>query len=263
MIIGFQTSGKDPTSFAGAIGGLMNSLCPIEEVGGGLRITTNCLYPSNGLVRVIVRGGMNAVAVADDGEAVGEALAAGIELRDADKLLRDFMKRRGVIIRQGVILAPTVPFNESPVAILQVANAAKDAANWLYDHGDIKRRHDFRELLTAYLSDRFRNHLAHGKVVGSSNKFHNFPNIISFANGRRLLVDPVAKDPSSVNARVVANLDVKSLKDDRIEQRIIYDDEEAWSAEDLNLLKVGATIIPYRQAASVIERLAFEMQDAA
>jgi hypothetical protein len=226
-------------------------------------VTTHCLYPSNGLVRVIIRGGVHSVVVSDDGEALGEAMAAGIILTDPDKLLRDFVKNRGLSIRGGVIISAPVSLEESPVAIIQVANAAKEAANWLYDRGGIKRRHDFRQLLAAFLAEKFRDRVAKGKIAGASNKLHNFANIISFANGRRLLIDPVENDPASINARIVANLDVKATSDPLIEQRIVYDDEEKWNAVDLNLLKVGATIVPFSQSRAVIERVAAQTRSAA
>jgi len=142
MIIGFQRSSTSLPSSLDAIGELMKRLCPVEEMEDGLRVTTHCLYPSNGLVRVIIRGGVHSVVVSDDGEALGEAMAAGIILTAPDKLLRDFVKNRGLSIRGGVIISAPVSLEESPVAIIQVANAAKEAANWLYDRSGIKRRHD-------------------------------------------------------------------------------------------------------------------------
>jgi hypothetical protein len=73
---------------------------------------------------------------------------------------------------------------------------------------------------------------------------------------RKLIIDPVSNDPSSINARVVANLDVKATGNPNIIQRIVYDDEDDWSAVDLNLLQVGATAVPFSRAGEVIERIA-------
>jgi hypothetical protein len=76
------------------------------------------------------------------------------------------------------------------------------------------------------------------------------------ANVRRLIVDPAVHDISSINARVVANLDVRAVNDPLLEQRIIYDDEEHWTPADLNLLQVGATVVPFSRSSEVIRRLA-------
>jgi hypothetical protein len=71
-----------------------------------------------------------------------------------------------------------------------------------------------------------------------------------------LIIDAVAHDASSINARVVANLDIKSVGDPLIDQRIVYDDQEEWTPADLNLLQVGAPAIPFSRSEEVIYRLA-------
>jgi hypothetical protein len=83
----------------------------------------------------------------------------------------------------------------------------------------------------------------------SSNKAHKFQNVVTLSGGRRLIVDPRSNDASSINARVVANLDVKATNNPTLEQRLIYDDEEAWTAADLNLLQGGAPSIPFSRSA--------------
>jgi hypothetical protein len=110
--------------------------------------------------------------------------------------------------------------------------------------------------LAEFLEGRFPKNVAHQvAIVGASNKVHKFANVITFDDGKRLIIDPVANDPSSVNARVVANLDVKATNDESIIQRIVYDDQEDWSPADLNLLSVGAPAIAFSRSATVIERL--------
>ncbi|MCC6780114.1 MAG: hypothetical protein IT537_26355 [Hyphomicrobiales bacterium] len=72
-----------------------------------------------------------------------------------------------------------------------------------------------------------------------------------------MLVDPVINESSSINARVVANLDVKLLGDKKTKQFIIFDDSLKWSASDLNLLRVAQTpIVPFSRADQEFERLA-------
>jgi hypothetical protein len=150
-----------------------------------------------------------------------------------------------------------MPLEAAPLAVLLVANASQEVARWLYEHTKIKRSRDFRTLLAEFLKSRFDDRVEHNAVIfGHSNKPHRFANVISFSNGRRLIVDPVTNEPSSINARVVANLDVKATENPAIEQRIVYDDDEHWAPADLNLLQVGASVIPYSRSSDVIERLA-------
>jgi hypothetical protein len=93
-------------------------------------------------------------------------------------------------------------------------------------------------------------------IVGHSNKPHKFPNVLKLLGGKRLIVDPVANEASSINARVVANLDVKATEDPTLMQRIVYDDEDDWTPSDLNLLQVGAPVVAFSNVSEVIERLA-------
>jgi hypothetical protein len=71
-----------------------------------------------------------------------------------------------------------------------------------------------------------------------------------------LIIDTVTKDASSINARVVANLDVRAANDEGITQRIVYDEDEGWAPSDLNLLQVGATPVAFSRSLEVIERVA-------
>lgn len=253
---------SEGASLRSCINASLNAICPVEDLEGGVRVTTHCIYPSNSLVRVIVNGGMESIVVSDDGEALGEALAAGIEIENADKLLRGFVQQRGLIISDGVIRSPVTSMDAAPVAILHVANVAKEAALWLYERGGLTRRSDFRELLSGFLMMEFKEQVAETRIPGASQKPHLFANVISFPNGRRFIVDAVSNDASSINARLVANMDVKATNDPSIDQRIVYDDAQPWSVADLNLLKLGATIVPFSQAQAVIQRIAKELRIA-
>ena len=229
----------------------------------GVRVTTHCMYPSNGLIRVYVRTGTETAVVSDEGEAVGEILAAGIDVADVNRLARHIVADQGLQICNGIILTPRIPIGTIPMAIPVVANAAKEVARWFYDHKKIKRARDFRMMLANYLESIFDDRLAKDeKIVGASNKPHKFANVINFPNGRKLVVDAAAMDPSSINSRVVANLDLRSNANPLIEQRIIYDDAEGWSSADLNLLNVGAPVVPFSKAADVIGRLARQAEVA-
>lgn len=236
--------------------GLME-ISTVARIDDGWRVTTQVMYPSNGLVQVVVRGGAQTIVASDEGGGVGEARSAGIPVYESDSALGRIVRDQGLSLKDGIIYTPPVPIEAAPLAILHVANASQEVARWLYDHTKIRRTRDFKAMLAAFLRTRFDKSVAHDAVIiGHSNKQHKFANVISFPSGRRLIVDPVVHEASSINARVVANLDVKAIQDPMIEQRIVYDDEEEWSPADLNLLQVGAHVIPFSRSSEVIERLA-------
>jgi hypothetical protein len=235
------------------------NITPIED---GVRVTTHCMYPSNGLVQVTIRGGIEKIMASDEGGAIGEALAAGIPMRDLDKTLNHLIKDQGLRLKKGTIFTPPMPIEAAPLAILLVANASQEVARWLYEHMKIKRTRDFKVLLSEFLQNKFDAHVAHNAViVGHSNKPHRFANVISLGEAR-IIIDPVTNEASSINARVVANLDVRATENPNIVQRIIYDDEEDWAPADLNLLQVGAPVIAFSRASEAIERITGRIQSS-
>lgn len=230
------------------------SFCTSQD--DGVRVTTHCMYPSNGLVQVYVRGGANYVVVSDDGGALSEVMSAGIPNIPLEGYLKRFLADQGLSIQEGAIVSPRVPVEAAPMAVMLVANAAKDMAQWLYDKAKLKRIRDFRKLLAGFLEKTFKEHLEHKAIIPGEFKAHEFANVITLRTGHRLIIDPVWNDASSINSRVVANLDVKAAKNPHIHQRIVYDDEDEWTVPDLNLLGLGATTVPFSRSYEVIERLA-------
>jgi hypothetical protein len=79
------------------------SLPPLEMTDDGVRVTTHCMYPSNGLVRVYLKLGRETAVVSDEGEAVGEVLATGVDVDDATKLTRHVVADQGLSMRGGII----------------------------------------------------------------------------------------------------------------------------------------------------------------
>jgi len=235
----------------------LDKAAAITAADDGVLVTTHCMYPSNGLVQVTMRGGGNTVVASDEGGALGEALSAGVPVRDFDRGLTSLVKDQGLKIKDGIIYSPPMPIEAAPLAVLLVANASQEVARWLYDHTKIKRTRDFRAMLSAFLESKFESRVDHNAIlVGHTTKAHKFANVIALSNERRLIIDPVINDPSSINSRVLANLDIRTLGNPLFIQRIVYDDEDDWSAADLNLLSVGATPVPFSQSSEVIERLA-------
>jgi hypothetical protein len=235
----------------------MESLAFVDETDDGVRITTNCMYPSNGLVSVVLRGGRETFVVSDEGAGVGEAASGGVQLDNPDKQLRHLVSPQGLAMKGGIIFSDPVTLDRLPVAILAVANASQEVAHWLYQHMKIKRAYDFKKLLSSFLQNTFEQKLHHQEVfIGASNTPRRFENVVFLENNRRLIVDPVINDPSSINARVMANLDIREAHYPNIEQRIIYDDAEEWSPADINVLNFGATVVGFSKARDVIMRVA-------
>jgi hypothetical protein len=251
-VVGMSVASEDLVSL---VSRGLSEIASIKPVDDGLIATTHCMYPSNGLVQVRLRGGNNTIIASDEGGALGEATSAGIPVHD--RALAQLVKDQGLFIRENLIFSPKMPIEAAPLAILLVANASQEVARWLFDHTKIKRTRNFKDLLTEFLLKRFDNRVSHAAIAGHSLKLHKVSNVIELEQHKRLIIDPVANEPSSINARVVANLDVKAVNDPLIIQRLVYDDEDDWAAADLNLLQVvGAPVVPFSRLSEVIERIA-------
>ncbi|MHA1566011.1 MAG: hypothetical protein ACTSX7_11925 [Alphaproteobacteria bacterium] len=237
---------------------LLGSMVVASRTEDGVRVSTHVLYPSNGAVSVVVRGGKNEFMVSDDGGAVAELVSSGIVTIMSDPMIKRQIKQQGLRVYDGSIISPMVPLNAVPAAILLVANASRHIADWGLSHLHFRTPlRNFREDLAELLSRSFHDsHRTDTPIVGKSNKAHKFGHVIYLHQDRQLLIDPVVNDASSINARVVANLDVRMAENPLIQQLIVYDDHVNWKSSDLKLLQVGAPTVGFSHAEQTIKGIA-------
>jgi hypothetical protein len=229
----------------------------VAKVGSDhLRLSTHCLYPSNATVSVVIKGGLDEFIVSDDGGAIDEIASSGVRDRITDRQIRGMVKRQGLKVENGAIYSPVVSLSALPAAILLVANASKELADWGTSHLRVVVTRDFKLAVSDLLQRHFHDALKTQKIVGHSNKPHTFSNVIFLSGDRRLLVDPVINDPSSINARLASNIDVKMANDPKIDQIIVFDDQQEWSSSDLRLLQVAAPTVPFSLAEREVMRRA-------
>ena len=215
------------------------------ERNGAVAVTTSCLYPSNAMVTVYVRGGPNGAVVSDDGRAIDELTALNRDITNVDKFLSRFCNRSGLKAENGKITSARVSAQQLPASIVLVANASAAAVVWGVDKLKLRRRRNLREELERLLKLSFPSEIIEKKrhIEGKSTRHYRFDTVIRL-NERLLLIDPVMPDANSINSHAIAHLDVRQREDDTIIQRLIFDDEEDWSAADLNLLQMTATLVP-------------------
>lgn len=235
----------------------MDEIYRCFSIENGVRVNTHCLYPSNGIVQVLVMGSGSSYFVTDAGGAIKEAEAAGASIDHPDRLFSKTLKKQGLTIRNGAISSPEIPLDSVAAAIGIVANTSKEMADSIFDTWRLHRARNFKDMVRKLLKDKFvESEVKEEKISGSSNKAHSFDNAIHFLDGTILLVDAVVKDANSINSRFVANMDVRSKNYENIKQRIIYDDAEEWPSADLNLLGVsGVPVVAYSRSDSVLDLL--------
>jgi hypothetical protein len=149
-----------------------------------------------------------------------------------------------------------VPVDGIEGAISLVANASRDVADFLVSRYRPSPRRPLGEELEAILNLRFPALWRKEEVfVGQSDKQYRFDYSVALPNNRKLVLETVKPDASSINAAVVANLDVHNAHPELI-QRIVYDDTEKWPVESLRLLRVGAQPLALSGANEALKRIA-------
>ena len=217
-------------------------------------VPTACMYPTNAWVTVYVRGGPNGAVVSDDGQAIEELTVQNREIHNPDRFLQRFCKRAGLEVKSGTINSPRIAGSQLPAAIAFVANASAEAVFWGMDKLRVRARRNLGEELERLLRTSLPKQTLEKdfEIEGKSARHYKFANAVRLSE-KFVLIDPVFPEPSSINARGIAHMDVSQKKDDSIIQRLIYDDDEDWKAPDLNLLQMAATVVPYSRADQVVE----------
>ncbi len=243
---------------AGNIGESLAGISRVDVTEDCLRVTTQCLYPSNGLVRVSVKVSGTKVIISDERAALNEAQSAGLDGMVPDRSLRHLVKPYGADIKDGNVFS-VVSLDAVAITILFVANASRSVADWMYSHIHIRPTRNFRRLLTDLLKRKFGTVLHHDVEIDGEYKKHKFAYLITIPHGPRIIMDPVTPEPGSYNARIVAHLDVRKLGDKSIQQRLIYDDTDHWDHATLGLLSVGAVAIPFSRSEDALGQLAEQL----
>jgi hypothetical protein len=245
-------------SFADRVCETMRNFSACRDLGNGdVQVTTHCLYPSNAVVQVTVRSVIGGCFVSDEGGASSETVTAGIELsKSAQARYAQVARKQGLNFFGGVVSAPYVDLQAVPMAVMLVANVSKEIADQIFQHHRVRRGRDFRQLVTSLLRVDLKQSPREELIAGQSTRTYRFENVFTLPSGRRALVDPVLRDPNSINARVIANLDVHAAANESIAQRIIYDDEDDWETDDLNVLHMTSVpVVPFSKADKAIKDL--------
>lgn len=231
---------------------------PAPKVSGGrVVVPTQVLFASGSIVRVFVEGRSSSFIVHDGGSAIDEFSNNGGLHPRAATVLRSHFREQGIHVGDaGEITSPGISPSEIAPTIALIANASREAEDYLMSRWKPRVRRNFKRLLRNMLEAEFPHIRPEYRIVGPSQKQHTFDFALERSKGGLVLVDAVHNDQNAISSAVLRNLDVRSSGQHDLEQRIIYDDAEEWRAEDLNLLKLGAKVVSFSQAHEVLNRLA-------
>lgn len=234
----------------------LNNLLSVRLSGDRIRVTTHCTYPSGGFIDISVILGKGTAVVTDDGGAYSEILGAGIQNYPSDRMLQSIFFEQGLSFKNGIISAFKVPFDALPVAILLVANACKELTHKVYLEAKAEIKRDFRKSLQDMLILTFKDvRIEHNKKIVGKYKRHNFTNVVHIDRERRMVVDPVFPDDTSINTRIISHLDLKQANNQNYLQSLIYDDEDDWNPDMFSLLGMAEVpLVKFSQSSDALLR---------
>jgi hypothetical protein len=236
----------------------LNGLLHWEQVGSGCELETMCQYPSGTLVRVRIEGGSRSFRVTDLGGAMWEVEVTGAKSKDdVTRSWARYLQPQGLTVINGEIVASEVEIGLLAAAVMTVANTSQQVAQEEIARARYVPDNNFKQGLRDFLDQTFLDRARHEvEMVGGSNKKHVFSHVIDKSNGGLLVIDPVLPEPTSMNSRIVAHMDLRSIQENRITQRLVYDDRRIWAAADLQMLSLGAPVLAFSSVQSRIPSLA-------
>jgi hypothetical protein len=214
----------------------------LRQDGGGVAVSTHCLYPGGDGVTVRVDVESAGYRVSDDGGGWTALLQAGIDpspsqLRRAHSVAED----GGIAFDEGAFLADEIGESQLGAAILMVANASQ---RWVRDVLDEQERRVERDLKRRVLEQLKRLFPAHAieqdrSIAGDSTKAYHIAQIVKLDN-RLLLIEPVANQANALAATFLKFSDIGKAHNDWPREAVIQG-KSSWRAEDVNVLAEVST----------------------
>lgn len=220
----------------------MDQFASCERTTAGIKVGTQCLYPSFEPVEVFIVGHGDGFIVHDDGVAARTAWLHGAEDRTVHKALSSSARSfgcevSGMQIRSG---APSHEWLWSAVAA--VANASSDAAR-----ASLGKVHQTKEVSlirkTKAILDTAKWHpetKLDFSYPGRSGKIHTFDLSVE-SNNKLALIDAVVPHPTSIAAKYLAFSDAENRPG--LYKYALYDDDLA--QEDKTLILNVADLIKF------------------
>ena len=230
----------------------------VSRTERGAFVRTSCVLPSGSLLQVSIQPAIDGWIVSDEGSATWEASSNGRDIEKSLRGLKSFLSHKGLKYSNGKIYSARVSSNELPYMVAYLATATLDASRWLIGRADQPKMETLVDQLPRYLQSKFPDLLLPEalSVRGDTDKDYVFKNVLLLPSRKKLILDPVIRQDSSIKSRIVANIDVSRANHKDLIQHIVYDDTEDWTQSELALLTVGAPTIAYSNVGEVVERLA-------
>lgn len=218
-----------------------------ERTPEGLRLGTDCLYPSFEQVFVFVVGFGDELIVHDGGGAARCAFDHGVEQRTFSGIVRSSAGAFDCTVEDGHITCRVPNMDWLWAAVASVGNASADAARTSVGKIRMNKEQSLIAKMKSILDNadwRPRTKLS-APYVGKSGKTHTFDLLVAH-NESVALIDAVVSHPTSIAAKFLAFSDTESRLG--LYKFAVFDSE--LSSEDKALISNVADLVPFNQFQS-------------
>lgn len=219
---------------------IKEALCAARDftsVRDGVRVLSDTMMPSGMLIYVHMQMRGEKLFMHDNGAAFDELAQHGRQSKTATPVRRLLSETGFGLTAEGQIFRDGIAPKEVGGGVSLIADASLRAAQYMLAHSKAR--------IGQPLDVRVRDALHRRFPGGELNiRFTGLARQQTFDFGLRdgnetILVDAVSPDLSSVNAAIVKSLDVARAPDARVRPILVYDANDVWTSDAMNLLAMA------------------------
>lgn len=220
--------------------GLRRQICEarrFSEGPEGLRLLSDVIMPSGGLIWVTIQPRGAGFAAHDGGASFDELARHGAEIKDMRGVRKMLAQTNFRMDDDGFIWCDDLMSENVASCPAFVADASFRAAEYMLAHASVQAG----PRLDSRVKDALRLRYPEGRpdyTIQGLNRQHTFDFGVSVDN-ELIVVQSVTPDPVSISASIVKGLDVSKVSNARIRSVLIYDPEDDWGSDKLNMLQLG------------------------
>ena len=223
--------------------GVRRQICEarrFSETPDGLRLLSDVIMPSGGVVWVTIQPHGTGFRAHDGGAAFDELARHAAEIKDMRGVRRMLAETNFRLSDDGVIWCDDLTSENVAECASFVSDASLRAAEYMLAHAFVTSA----ARLDSRVKDALRLRYPEGRpdfVLQGLNRQHTFDFGVKLSN-EVVVVQAVTPDPASISAAIVKGLDATKSPSEKVRSIIVYDANDDWGSDRLNMLEIGGAL---------------------
>lgn len=220
--------------------GIRRRICEarrFSETPEGLRLLSDIIMPSGGVVWVTIQPRGTTFSAHDNGAAFNELARHAGEVSDLRGVRRMLAETNFRLTNDGVIWCDDLVESNIAECVSFIADASLRAAEYLISHATVTGR----VRLDSRVKDALRIRYPQGRpdyVIQGLNRQHTFDFGVA-VDDELVVVQSVTPDAHSISAAIVKGLDASKSRDAKVRSILVYDPSDDWGSDRLNMLQLA------------------------